>query len=194
MVQEVRRERSLTPQVQGFGLQFSSRGVILQRGYKGSSQLCVLVFSPNTKMSEHVIDSFLVLPSSLKVSWLAPLHIPTSFRLGSVKNHSLFPVCSVRRQKLPLCAPKNNVTAFVGGKSSSICVQISSTLHPPLPPPQKKTNQKQKHPNLSYPSFVSSKAASDINYCWHCRAKFSSLSFIQKSRRLWRYNLICLSL
>ena len=72
MVQEVLWERSLTPQVQGFGLQFSSRGVILQRGYKGSSQLCVLVFSPNTKMSEHVIDSFLVLPSSLKVSWLAP--------------------------------------------------------------------------------------------------------------------------
>lgn len=42
--------------------------------------------------------------------------------------------------------------------------------------------------------FISGKAVSDINYCWHCRAKFSSPGFIQKCRRLWRYNLICLSL
>lgn len=42
--------------------------------------------------------------------------------------------------------------------------------------------------------LISGKAVSDINYRWHCRAKFSSPSFIQKCRRLWRYNLICLSL
>lgn len=42
--------------------------------------------------------------------------------------------------------------------------------------------------------LISGKAVSDINYHWRCRAKFSSPSFIQKCRRLWRYNLICLSL
>lgn len=66
----------------------------------------MLVFSPNTKMAQNVIDSFLLFLVRLKLTWLASLRMSKSFNVGSVKNHLLIPLCSDSKQNCPSLHPE----------------------------------------------------------------------------------------
>lgn len=64
-------------------------------------------------MMQNVIDSFLVLPFRLKLTWIVALHMPKSFSLGSVENDLLISGRSISKQNPPHSTPKSTVTAFV---------------------------------------------------------------------------------